>query len=233
MPDTYLASISLRNVPLATSVGRIMPFAIQVAESVLMLIAFVFALMISYRAIKGYSITRNANLALIGTGFILIALYLLISSISFLHLLPRPYPFERHFLYNAILEGLQFIAYFLIMIAYLVPPRAEVSATILSLFLLTFLGFDFATVAVLAVTAISVYVWYRENETASTALVLASFALLFLIHLLDLFLAVVPHLFIITLLYTTVFEVFSFALLFMAMESYPSRNKPRGKQSVA
>lgn len=200
---------------------------LQIAEAIMSAATLLLALSIAVRALKGYRITGNANLLFLGAGFTLLVLYYLLSALSFLKILPVMYPFKREFLLDSVMYVVQLAAYLFIMLAYIVIPRVEEASIILAGFLLSFFILNALIVLLIAVTAVTVMLQYRRRPTASTALVFSSFSLLLLIHLVGLLLILIPRLYGVSIFYTVTFEFLSFGLLFLALESYPRRNKGR------
>jgi|GEM_PF-6290255 hypothetical protein len=200
---------------------------LQITEAILSGTTFIIAFLVAYRALKGYRIAFNINLLFLGAGFILLGIFFLLSSLSFLGVIPRGYPYQHRYLYDASLYLIQFAAYLLIMLAYVIQPRFEETAVLIGTVLLSYFLLNAVIVILLAITAGSVMIEYRRRQTASTALVLSSFALLFIIHLLDLFLIFIPHILILSTIYTVTFELLSFTLLFIAIE----RPATKGEQS--
>ncbi len=201
--------------------------AFDLLQAVLSAVTLLVAAMVSYRAFKGYGVARNVNLLLLALGFAMLCLYFLFSTIGFLGSIYASYPPNHLFTRYFVIDLIQVVAYLLVMLAYVVKPRAE--DAVLPLISVVFLAFSFELfiVILLLVVVISVWSGYRSSPTAGTALVLASFTLLFLLHAVTALLLFSPRLIAAGSVYYAVMQMLSFTLLFMAIGHRPAKENQR------
>ena len=205
----------------------------DVLQALLSLVTVVVAAMVSYRAFRGYRIAKNMNLLLLAAGFALLSVYFLFAALGDLGQATRPYPPSRLIGRYLAVAFLQVAAYFLVMLAYVVKPRAEEVILGAAAGIILALTFEIFIILLLIVVVVSVWSVYRSNPTASTALVLASFILLFLTHAVTALLLFSPLLITAGSVYYAVMQMFSFALLFMAIGHHSRGDSQRGKAESA
>ena len=206
--------------------------AFYMLQAVLSLVTLVIAAMVAYRAFRGYRIAGNLNLLLLAVGFTLLCVYFLFYSIGFAGLATRP-PTHRAVIRYFMLDFLEVIAYLFVMLAYVVKPRSEETVmAVASLALLQF-SFELFILVLLLVVVISVWSSYRSKPSAPTALVLASFSLLLVLHVMSALLVFSPVLAAAGSLYYDVLQMLSFALLFMAIGHRPGKGNQRGTAESA
>ncbi len=202
-------------------------------QAVLSAITLVVAAMVSYRAFRGYKVARNLNLLLLALGFAMLCIYFLFSTLGFLGRASLAYPPSRLFDRYFGVDLIQVIAYLLVMLAYVVKPRPEDALLpLVSVVLLAF-TFELFIVILLLIVVVSVWQGYRSSPTAGTALVLASFTLLFALHALTAFLLFAPRLIAAGSVYYAVMQMLSFGLLFMAIGHRSVREPKRGNAGSA
>lgn len=201
-------------------------------EATVSAITLFVALLISYRAYRGHRITGNLNLLLLGAGFTLIALGFvldIIGAIAQHQYTTRP---GAEFLFNYIRTMIEVAAYLLIMLAYLARPKVEDLLPALGVILLPF-TFQIFIAILLAVIVLSVWMSYSKRPTASTALVLSSFSLLFILHLVNAILIFTPRAEAAGYLYYSIFQLFAFGLLYMAIGQKHHSREQQERKNIA
>lgn len=206
--------------------------AFYILQALLSLVTLFVAAMVAYRAFRGYRIAGNLNLLLLAVGFALLCVYFLFYSIGFAGLAARP-PAPRTVLRYFTLDFLEVIAYLFVMLAYVVKPRSEEIATAVAALALLQFSFELFILVLLLVVVISVWSSYRSKPSAPTALVLASFSLLLVLHIMSALLLFSPALAAAGSLYYDVMQMLSFALLFMAIGHRPGKGNQRGTAESA
>ncbi len=189
------------------------------------------ALLVSYRAYKGYRIAGNLNLLFLSAGFALIALVFGVDTAGVLAA-------QRHaaapgvvFLLTYTLTMVEVVAYLLILLAYFVKPKAEDVLPIVPIMFLPF-TFQIFIAILLAVIVFSVWAGYRRRPTASTALVLSSFSLLFILHFINALLTFSPRIQTAGYLYFSLIQLLAFVLLYMAIGPRQDAREQRERRNI-
>lgn len=204
----------------------------DVLQAVLSAVTLIVAAMVSYRAFRGYSVAKNLNLLLLASGFLLLCIYFLFSALGSLGQASRTFPPDRILGRYFAVYFIQVLAYMLVMLAYVVKPKAEEILPATALAVLAF-TFELFIVLLLLVVVVSVWSVYRRTPTASTALVLASFMILFMVHLVTALLLFAPRFLVAGTIYYSVTQMISFALLFMAIGRHAGKSEIRGTAGSA
>jgi hypothetical protein len=206
---------------------------IEVLEVIITLVTLFVTAVIAYRAYRVYTVAKNTNLLLLCLGFVLISLYfvlLAVEAVVYRHYSPGT---GSRFAIVYISGVVEVVAYLLIMLAYVVRPRMDYIAASLSAASLLFFTFQLFILILLLIVVISVWRSYRAGPGASTALVLSSFTILFLLHLVNELLLFSQRILGIGYLYYSVFQLLSFILLYMAIGIARTKTEERGKNPLA
>ncbi|MCL4347128.1 MAG: hypothetical protein M1117_04345 [Candidatus Thermoplasmatota archaeon] len=198
-------------------------------EALISALTLLVSLTIAYRAYRVYSIARNTNLLLLSFGFLLLAVYFIIIAVQtvvYRRYLPDG---QGRFLLSYIAGMVEVSAYLVVMLAYVVRPKMEDVAVAAMTSVLLFLTFQLFILIILFVVVLSVWRSYRMSQTASTALVLSSFMLLLVLHLINALLLFSPRSFASGYIYYSVFQLLSFVLLYMAVGLGRKTPEERGK----
>lgn len=203
-----------------------------VFEAAVSAITLLVALLVSYRAYKGYRVAGNLNLLILAGGFALVALVFALEAVGAI-------TSQRHaagpgitFLFYYIVTMIEVIAYLLIMLAYLVKPKVEDMLPAVAVFLLPF-TFQLFIVILLAVIVFSVWRSYRSGPTANTALVLSSFSILFILHLVNALLVFSPRVQAAGYLYYGIVQLLAFGLLYMAIGQKHESGEHKERNNIA
>lgn len=227
--ESYVTSISTEQLPITD----LMVNSYDVIQALLSAVTLLVAAMVAYRAFRGYRVARNLNLLLLALGFGLLSVYFLLTTLGDLGQAVRTYPPDRLLGRYFLIAFIQIVAYFLVMLAYVIKPRSEEVVLPVLAVALVAVTFELFILLLLLVVMISVWAVYRSTPTASTALVLASFTLLFALHATTALLLFSPRLLAAGSVYYAVMQMLSFALLFMAIGRHSKRDSQRGTAESA
>ncbi len=200
----------------------------HVFEAVASAITLLVALLVSYRAYRGYRITENLNLLILAAGFALVTLVFALETVGAIAGLRHTAGAGITFLFYYTVTMVEVFAYTLIMLAYLIKPKAENLLPIIALLFIPF-TFQILIAILLGVIVFSVWNSYSRRPTAGTALVLSSFSLLFILHLVSALLVFSPRIETAGYLYYSIFQLLAFGLLYMAIgpKHYGTEHKER------
>jgi len=201
-------------------------------QSAVAALTFIVAVLITVRGFAGYRLSKNSNLLLLSTGFLFLCLYFIMFAVANVFMPGSLYSFPRRFTLSFLIEFLQVVAYLFIMLAYVVKPRSEeIALAMISPFVLVSFTFELFILLLLGVILVSVWSAFSAKATAGTALVLSSFLLLFLLHLVRAILLFSPRSLAAGELYYTIMQLLAFFLLFMAI-GFHTNNEKRGSSSA-
>ena len=206
---------------------------IEVLEVVVTVVTLFVAVVISYRAYRVYAVAKNTNLLLLCIGFTLMSVYFVLLAAEALAYRRYSPGTGGRFAIIYISSIVEVTAYLLIMLAYVIRPRMDYIAAAISAALLLFFTFQLFILVLLLIVVISVWRSYRSNPGASTALVLSSFSMLFLLHLINGLLLFSPRVLGTGYLYYSIFQLLSFVLLYTAIGIGRTKTEERGKTQVA
>ncbi len=207
--------------------------AFGLIQAALSVVTLVVAALVAYRAFRAYGVAKNLNLLLLGLGFSLLCVFFFFTALGFLGHASRTYPPNSLLGRYYFVSYLEVIAYLLVMLAYVIRPKSIEGTVPLVAVTAVALTFELFIVALLLVVVISVWSVYRSTPTASTALVLASFSLLFLLHAITALLLFAPRLMASGSAYYEVMQMLAFALLYMAIGHHQGKNRQRGTSESA